>query len=151
MLRVNTEKIGELIGPGGKNIKKIIAQTGVTIDIQDDGSVLVGSTDVTQSQTAIALIKGITDEIEVNRIYIGKVKRIMNFGAFCEIAPNKEGLVHISELADSFVKDVQSVVKVGDEFKVKVIGIDELGRINLSKKQAEQNSAHHEGKENKRD
>jgi polyribonucleotide nucleotidyltransferase len=151
VLRVNPEKIGELIGPGGKNIKKIIAATGVTIDIQDDGSVLVGSTDAAKSQEAIALIKGITDEIEVNRIYIGKVKRIMNFGAFCEIAPNKEGLVHISELADTFVKDVQSVVKVGDEFKVKVIGIDELGRINLSKKQAEQNTAHHEGKENKRD
>jgi len=149
VLRVNPEKIGELIGPGGKNIKKIIAQTGVTIDIQDDGSVLVGSTEASKSEEAIALIKGITDEIEVNRIYIGKVKRIMNFGAFCEIAPNKEGLVHISELADSFVKDVQSVVKVGDEIKVKVIGIDELGRINLSKKQAEQNSAHNEGKENK--
>jgi polyribonucleotide nucleotidyltransferase len=149
VLRVNPEKIGELIGPGGKNIKKIIAQTGVTIDIQDDGSVLVGSTDASKSQEAIALIKGITDEIEVNRIYIGKVKRIMPFGAFCEIAPNKEGLVHISELADHFVKDVESVVKVGDEIKVKVIGIDELGRINLSKKQVEQNSAHHEGKENR--
>lgn len=149
VLHVNPEKIGELIGPGGKNIKKIIAATGVSIDIQDDGSVLVGSTDAAKSQEAIALIKGITDEIEVNRIYIGKVKRIMNFGAFCEIAPNKEGLVHISELADTFVKDVQSVVKIGDEIKVKVIGIDELGRINLSKKQAEQNSAHHEGKENK--
>ena len=149
VLRVNTEKIGELIGPGGKNIKKIIAQTGVTIDIQDDGSVLVGSTDASKAREAIALIKGITDEIEVNRIYIGKVKRIMPFGAFCEIAPNKEGLVHVSELADRFVKDVESVVKLGDEIRVKVIGIDELGRINLSKKQAEQNSAHNEGKENK--
>ncbi len=149
VLRVNTEKIGELIGPGGKNIKKIIAQTGVTIDIQDDGSVLVGSTDASKAKEAIALIRGITDEIEVNRIYIGKVKRIMPFGAFCEIAPNKEGLVHVSELADRFVKDVESVVKLGDEIKVKVIGIDELGRINLSKKQAEQNSAHNEGKENK--
>jgi polyribonucleotide nucleotidyltransferase len=84
------------------------------------------------------MIKAITDEIEVNRIYLGKVKRIMSFGAFCEIAPGKEGLVHISELADTFVKDVESVVKLGDEIKVKVIGIDELGRINLSKKQAEE-------------
>ncbi|MBM3255322.1 MAG: S1 RNA-binding domain-containing protein, partial [Candidatus Omnitrophica bacterium] len=75
-----------------------------------------------------------------NRIYIGKVKRIMPFGAFCEIAPGKEGLVHVSELAKSFVKEVESVVKLGDEIKVKVIGIDELGRINLSKKQAEENN-----------
>ena len=86
------------------------------------------------------MIKAITDDIEVGRIYIGKVKRIMAFGAFCEIAPGKEGLVHVSELADTFVKNVEDIVKVGDEIKVKVIGIDELGRINLSKKQAEENS-----------
>jgi len=140
IIKVNTEKIGELIGPGGKNIKKIIAQTGVTIDIQEDGSVLVGSTDAAKAEEAIGLIKAITEDIEVGRIYIGKVKRIMPFGAFCEIAPGKEGLVHISELADHFVKNIDEVVKVGDEIKVKVIGIDELGRINLSKKQAEENS-----------
>ncbi|OGX43779.1 MAG: polyribonucleotide nucleotidyltransferase [Omnitrophica WOR_2 bacterium RIFCSPLOWO2_12_FULL_51_8] len=140
IIKVNPEKIGGLIGPGGKTIKKIIAQTGAAIDIQDDGSVFVSSTDPVKSQEAIRLIKGITDEIEVNRIYIGKVKRIMAFGAFCEIAPGKEGLVHISELSDTFVKDVESVVKLGDEFKVKVIGIDELGRINLSKKQAAQDA-----------
>ncbi|MDP2941149.1 MAG: polyribonucleotide nucleotidyltransferase [Candidatus Omnitrophota bacterium] len=136
IIKVNPEKIGGLIGPGGKTIKKIIAQTGAAIDIQDDGSVFVSSTDPVKSQEAIRLIKAITDEVEVNRVYIGKVKRIMPFGAFCEIAPGKEGLVHVSELSDTFVKDVESVVKLGDEFKVKVIGIDELGRINLSKKQA---------------
>ncbi len=81
------------------------------------------------------MIRAITDDVEVNRVYFGKVKRIMAFGAFVEIAPGKEGLVHVSELADTFVKDVESVVKIGDEIKVKVIGIDELGRINLSKKQ----------------
>jgi polyribonucleotide nucleotidyltransferase len=132
---VKQEKIGELIGPGGKTIKKIIASTGASIDIQDDGMVIVGATDAVKSKEAIEMIKAITDEVEVGRIYIGKVKRIMPFGAFCEIAPTKEGLVHISELADHFVKDIESVIKVGDEFKVKVIGIDELGRINLSKKQ----------------
>ncbi|HTZ11993.1 MAG TPA: polyribonucleotide nucleotidyltransferase [Candidatus Margulisiibacteriota bacterium] len=137
IIKVNPEKIGGLIGPGGKTIKKIIATTGAAIDIQDDGSVFVSSTDAAKSQEAIRMIRGITDDIEVNRIYIGKVKRIMPFGAFCEIAPGKEGLVHISELSSTFVKDVDSVVKLGDEFKVKVIGIDELGRINLSKKQAE--------------
>jgi polyribonucleotide nucleotidyltransferase len=137
IIKINTEKIGELIGPGGKNIKKIIAQTGATIDIQEDGNVLVGSTDASKSKEAIDMIKAITEDIEVGRVYIGKVKRIMPFGAFCEIAPGKEGLVHISELAGHFVKNIDEVAKVGDEIKVKVIGIDELGRINLSKKQAE--------------
>jgi len=135
VLKISTEKIGELIGPGGKTIKKIIAQTGASIDIQDDGMVLVGSTDASKSKEAIDMIRAITEDIEVGRIYIGKVKRIMPFGAFCEITPGKEGLVHISEFSDRFVKNVDEVVKLGDEIKVKVIGIDELGRINLSKKQ----------------
>jgi len=137
ILKVNPEKIGGLIGPGGKTIKKIIATTGASIDIKDDGSVFVASNEPTKSAEAIRMIRAITDDIEVNRVYIGKVKRIMPFGAFCEIALGKEGLVHVSELADTFVKDVESVVKIGEEIKVKVIGIDELGRINLSKKQAE--------------
>jgi polyribonucleotide nucleotidyltransferase len=137
VLKINTEKIGELIGPGGKNIKAIIAATGASVDIEDDGTVLVGSTDAAKSDAAIKMIKAITDDVEVGRIYIAKVKRIMAFGAFCEIAPRKEGLVHVSELSSKFVKSVEEVVKIGDEIKVKVIGIDELGRINLSKKQAE--------------
>ena len=137
VIKINTEKIGELIGPGGKNIKAIIASTGASVDIEDDGTVLVGSTDAAKSEAAIKMIKAITDDVEVGRVYIAKVKRIMAFGAFCEIAPRKEGLVHVSELADKFVKSVEEVVKIGDEIKVKVIGIDELGRINLSKKQAE--------------
>jgi len=140
VLKINTEKIGELIGPGGKTIKAIIAATGASIDIQDDGTVLVGSTDAAKSADAIKMIKAITEDVEVGRIYIAKVKRIMPFGAFCEIAPRKEGLVHVSELSSTFVKKVEEVVKIGDEFKVKVIGINELGRINLSKKQAEETS-----------
>lgn len=141
IIKVNPDKIGELIGPGGKTIKKIIAQTGVTVDIQEDGSVLVGSTDAAKSDEAIALIKAIAEDVEVGRIYIGKVKRIVPFGAFVEIAPNKEGLVHISELADHFVKNTEEEVRLGEEIKVKVIGIDELGRINLSKKQVEEKNA----------
>jgi polyribonucleotide nucleotidyltransferase len=137
VIKVNPEKIGELIGPGGKTIKGIIAATGATIDIQDDGSVIVGSTDAAKSEEAIKMIKLIAEDVEVGRIYNAKVKRIMNFGAFCEIAPRKEGLVHVSELSSKFVKTVEEVVKVGDQIRVKVIGIDELGRINLSKKQAE--------------
>lgn len=137
VLKINTEKIGELIGPGGKTIKAIIAATGASIDIKDDGTVLVGSTEANKSADAIRMIKAITDDVEVGRIYLAKVKRIMAFGAFCEIAPRKEGLVHVSELSDHFVKSVEEVVKIGDEIKVKVIGIDELGRINLSRKQAQ--------------
>ncbi len=137
VLKINTEKIGELIGPGGKTIKAIIAATGASIDIKDDGTVLVGSVDAAKSDAAIKMIKAITEEVEVGRVYLGKVKRIMQFGVFVEIAPRKEGLVHVSELSNTFVKKVDDVVKVGDEFKVKVIGVDELGRINLSKKQAE--------------
>ncbi len=138
VLKINTEKIGELIGPGGKTIKAIIAATGASVDIKDDGTVLVGSTDAVKSAEAIKMIKAITEDVEVGRVYLAKVKRIMPFGAFCEIAPRKEGLVHVSELASRFVKSVEEVVKIGDEIKVKVIGIDELGRINLSKKQAEE-------------
>lgn len=141
VLKINTEKIGELIGPGGKNIKAIIAATGASVDIEDDGTVLVGSTDAAKSEAAIKMIKAITDDVEVGRVYLAKVKRIMPFGAFCEIAPRKEGLVHVSELSDKFIKNVDEVVKIGDEIKVKVIGIDELGRINLSKKQAPSENA----------
>lgn len=137
VLKISTDKIGELIGPGGKNIKKIIEQTGVTIDIEEDGTVLVGSTDAAASEKAVRIIKGMTEVPEVGKIYTGVVKRIVNFGVFCEILPNKEGLVHVSELASKFVKDPNEIVKMGDEIKVKVIGIDDLGRVNLSKKQAE--------------
>ncbi|MGD0335984.1 MAG: polyribonucleotide nucleotidyltransferase [Candidatus Omnitrophota bacterium] len=139
MLKINTEKIGELIGPGGKTVKAIIAATGVSVDIKDDGTVLVGSNDAAKSEEAIKMIKAITEDVEVGRIYTVKIKRLLNFGAICEIAPRKDGLVHISEFSDTFVKNIEEVAKVGDEIKVKVIGIDEMGRINLSKKQADQN------------
>jgi polyribonucleotide nucleotidyltransferase len=135
-IKINTEKIGAVIGPGGKVIKQIIATTGASIDIEDDGTVLVASNDPAKSKAAIDMIETIAGDVEVGRIYPCKVKRVTNFGAFCEIAPGKEGLVHVSELEEKFVKDVASVVKVGDEFKVKVIGVDDLGRINLSKKKA---------------
>ncbi len=136
-LRINPEKIGELIGPGGKTIKRIIEDTGVTIDIEDDGRVLIASTDEAKSRKAIEIVKGITSEPEIGKVYDAKVKRIMNFGVFCEFLPGKEGLVHVSELSKEFVKDINKVVKIGDEFKVKVIEVDELKRVNLSKKQAE--------------
>ena len=137
VLKINQEKIGAVIGPGGKIIKKIIQDTGATVDIDDDGTVQVAGTDPKAIEMAVAIIKGITEEPEVGRIYRGKVKRIMNFGAFVEILPGKEGLVHVSELANKFVKNVEEVVKLGDEFDVKLTEIDEQGRLNLSKKQAD--------------
>lgn len=139
-LKINQERIGDLIGPGGKHIRKIIETTGVAIDVEDDGSVLVASNDSAASARAIEMIKALTEDVEVGKIYKGKVKRVMNFGAFCEILPNREGLCHVSELSEKYVKSVDEVVKVGDDITVKVIGIDELGRINLSKKQAEPKS-----------
>jgi polyribonucleotide nucleotidyltransferase len=135
MIKINPEKIREVIGPGGRMIRKIIEETGVTIDIEDDGRVNIASTNGEASDKAIAIIRGLTEDVEVGRIYNARVKRITNFGAFCELLPgNKEGLVHISELEDRYVKTVEEVVKLGDEVRVQVIEIDEQGRINLSRK-----------------
>lgn len=134
-IKVNPDKIKDVIGPSGKMIKKIIAATGVTIDIEDDGTVAVASVDAKAIEKALEIINKLTEEPQVGKIYLGKVTRIMPFGAFCEILPKKEGLVHISELSDKFVRSVEDEVKLGDEILVKLIAIDELGRLNLSRKQ----------------
>jgi polyribonucleotide nucleotidyltransferase len=136
LLKINPEKIGELIGPGGKTIRRITAETGATIDVEDDGTVKVASTDAVGAQKAVDFIRGLTQEAEVGKIYQGIVKRITNFGAFIEIAPGKEGLCHVSELSDQFVPKVEEAVKLGDPIAVKVVEIDSMGRINLSHKQA---------------
>ena len=137
-LHIGPDKIGEIIGPGGKMIRKIIEETGVTtIDIEDDGTVLVASSNKEAVDKAVKFINGMTEEPEIGRIYSGKVKRVMNFGAFVEFLPGKEGLVHVSELSKEFTKDINSAVKIGDEFKVKLIEVDQMKRVNLSKKQAE--------------
>ncbi|HLC22950.1 MAG TPA: polyribonucleotide nucleotidyltransferase [Dehalococcoidia bacterium] len=133
-ITIDPSKIGSVIGPGGKNIRAIIEETKATIDISDDGTVLIGSSDEEAAQKAIRIIEGMTKEIEVGGVYTGKVSRILNFGAMVEILPGKEGLVHISELADYRVPTVEDVVKLGDEIMVKVIEIDRLGRVNLSRK-----------------
>jgi polyribonucleotide nucleotidyltransferase len=134
--KINPEKIRDVIGPGGKVIRKIIEETGAMIDVEDDGMIAVASSDSVKVERAIQMIRDLTEEVEVGKTYTGKIKRILNFGAFCEILPGKEGLIHISELEDKHVAKVEDVVKVGDEVKVKVIQIDELGRVNLSRKQA---------------
>lgn len=128
------DKIGSVIGPGGKTIRSIIDETKTTVDIDNDGVVLIGSPDEAAARRAIEIIERLTKEIEMGGIYTGKVTRLMNFGAFVEILPGKEGLVHISELADYRVGSVEDVVKVGDEITVKVIEIDNMGRINLSRR-----------------
>ncbi|MBV9279581.1 MAG: S1 RNA-binding domain-containing protein, partial [Chloroflexi bacterium] len=131
-IQINPEKIGTVIGPGGKMIKKIIEETKASIDIEDDGSVFVASSDSAAAQKAIDMIRSLTAEVEVGQSYNGTVKRIMDFGAFVEVLPGKEGLVHISQLAPYRVNRVEDVVNVGDQLEVKVTGIDSMGRINLS-------------------
>ncbi len=133
-IMVPQDKIGTVIGPGGKTIRSIIDETKTTIDINDEGMVLIGSNDEASAHRAIELIENLTREAEVGAVYTGKVTRILNFGAMVEILPGKEGLVHISELEDYRVANVEDVVKVGDEIMVKVIEIDNLGRINLSRR-----------------
>ncbi|MGP3777433.1 polyribonucleotide nucleotidyltransferase [Halanaerobium saccharolyticum] len=135
-MNIDPEKIRFVIGPGGKMINKIIDETGADIDIEDDGLVKIMTEDQEGGQKAKEMIERLTEEVEVGKIYQGKVKRIMNFGAFVEILPNKEGLVHISKLADHHVKEVGDMLSVGDEIPVKVIEIDNQDRINLSLKDA---------------
>lgn len=133
-LTIPVSKIGALIGPGGKTIRSIIEETKTTIDVQNDGTVIVGSSNGEQAQKAIGIIEGLTREVEVGVVYTGKVTRLLNFGAMVEIFPGKEGLVHISELADYRVPQVSDVVKVGDEVMVKVTEVDPQGRVNLSRR-----------------
>jgi len=135
-VQINPDKIREVIGPGGKTIRRIVEETGAQIDIEDDGRVFIASNNGVAMQQAIAMIRDLTEDVEVGRIYKGKVTRIMGFGAFVEIMPKKEGLVRIGQLADHRVEKVEDVVNIGDEIMVKVIEVDERGRVNLSRKQA---------------
>jgi polyribonucleotide nucleotidyltransferase len=135
-IKIHPDKIGLLIGPGGKTIKGIVAETGAEINIDDDGSVHIYSSSRDSLNRAKEIIAGMTKEIEVGEMYHGRVVSIKEFGAFIEVLPGKDGLVHISELADFRVKNVEDVVKVGDLVWVKCIGIDEKGRVKLSRKAA---------------
>ncbi|WP_304171739.1 polyribonucleotide nucleotidyltransferase [Limnochorda pilosa] len=135
-LQIPVDRIRDVIGPGGKVIRGIIEETGVQIDIEDDGTVYIASVNEEEGQRAKAMVENLVRDVEVGATYQGKVKRITNFGAFVEILPGKEGLVHISKLAPGRVGRVEDVVQLGDEITVKVTDIDELGRINLSRKDA---------------
>ncbi|MEH7882724.1 polyribonucleotide nucleotidyltransferase [Bacillus sp. JJ1609] len=131
---IKPDKIRDVIGPSGKQINKIIEETGVKIDIEQDGTVFIGSVDEEMIQKAKKIIEDIVREVEVGEMYLGKVRRIEKFGAFVEIFPGKDGLVHISELAEERVGKVEDILKLGDEILVKVTEIDKQGRVNLSRK-----------------
>lgn len=132
VIHIPVEKIGEVIGPGGRVIKNIIAQTGATVDVDDDGTVTVSGTSRETVVKAADWVKGITREIVVGEVFEGEVKRILPFGAFVEILPGKEGMVHVSQMSNGFVRNPNDVVSIGQKVKVRVIEIDEQGRINLS-------------------
>jgi len=135
--RIDPEKIRDVIGPGGRVINDIIAKTGVTIDIEQDGLVVVTSESEDSLKKAVDWVKDITREIKVGEVFKAKITRLADFGAFAEIIPGHEGLIHVSELSHKYVKNPREVVSVGDVIPVKVIGIDEMGRINLSAKALE--------------
>lgn len=140
MITIDPKKIGEVIGKGGETIDKIIEETGVKIDIDDDGRVSIASEDETMIKRAIAIIEEITFEVEVGQVFTGKVTRIEKFGAFVQITSRQSGMVHISELQNQRTNKVEDVVSLGDEVKVKVIEVDNRGRINLSMKALEENN-----------
>jgi polyribonucleotide nucleotidyltransferase len=133
-LRIPTDKIRDVIGPGGKMIRSIIERTGVKIDVEDDGSIAIASTDEASAKKAIQIIEELTAVPEIGKTYLGKVQRIVDFGAFVEILPGTDGLLHISEVADYRVKDVRSEISEGDQILVKVINIDPQGKVKLSRK-----------------
>jgi polyribonucleotide nucleotidyltransferase len=133
-MKIPGDKIGALIGPGGKVIKRIIADTGCDIDIEDDGSVFVTAPDGARGQIAMDAINAITEDIVVGKVYMGKVTELRDFGAFVEIAPGKSGLLHVSQVSDSYVKDIHSVLKVGEQILVKTLPLKDDGKISLTRK-----------------
>jgi len=133
-ITVNKDKIREIIGPGGKMIRSIVERTGCKIEVHDDGRVDIASTDETAAKKAVDIIKEITAEAELGKTYLGKVVRVVNFGAFVEVLPGVEGLVHISEIAEQRINEVRDELNEGDETLVKVIDIDATGRVRLSRK-----------------
>jgi polyribonucleotide nucleotidyltransferase len=135
-IQVRPDKVRDVIGPGGKNIRNIIAQTGAKIDVEDDGKVNIASADSASLEKAMAMIKELVQDAEIGQVYLGKVRKIMDFGAFVEILPGLDGLVHISQLDDTHVKNVRDVLNEGDEVLVKVLDIDQQGKIKLSRKEA---------------
>jgi polyribonucleotide nucleotidyltransferase len=140
-IKIRPERIKDIIGPGGKTIKDITARTGTSINIEDDGSVSIASPNNDKVEEAIKMIRALTQEAEVGKIYMGTVRKIAEFGAFVEIFPGTDGLIHISELSDKRVKSVSDVLSEGEEVMVKVVSVDRSGKIRLSRKEALAESA----------
>ena len=138
MINIPKDKIREVIGTGGKIIREICEVTGAKIDIEDDGTIKVAAVDATAAQAAIDWIRGIVAEPEIGMVYTGKVVKVMDFGAFVNFLGSRDGLVHISELAPQRVKQTSDVVNVGDQVKVKVLGVDDRGKVKLSMKAVDQ-------------
>jgi polyribonucleotide nucleotidyltransferase len=134
IVKIDPEKIGKLIGPGGKTIRGIQEMTGATINVEEDGTVFIACSDAAKSAQARAAVEALGAEIKIGAVYTGKVVAIKDFGCFVELAPGTDGMVHVSELAHGYVKNVTEQVKVGDVVTVKVINIDDNGRIKLSRK-----------------
>jgi len=135
-MKVRPEKIRDVIGPGGKNIRQIVSETGVSINVEDDGTVTIATSNAEAASQAVNMVNWLTEEAEVGKIYLGRVKKVVDFGAFVEILPGTEGLVHISQLARERVNKVTDILNEGDEVSVKVIEIDRGGKIRLSRKEA---------------
>jgi len=135
-VKVKEDQVRTVIGSGGKNIRQIISETGVTIDVEDDGTVTIASADAEMAARAVAMVKWLTEEAEVGKIYRGTVKKIVDFGAFVEILPGTEGLLHISQIARERIAKVTDALQEGDEVMVKVLEIDKQGKIRLSRKEA---------------
>jgi polyribonucleotide nucleotidyltransferase len=135
-LKIDPEKIGKVIGPGGKTINRIQADTGASIDIEDDGTVFIASVDAEKAEAARDAVNALTEDVEMGKLYTGKVVSVRDFGAFIEVLPGQDGLCHVSELSEGYVKNVTDVCNVGDELTVKVINIDDQGRVKVSRKAA---------------
>ena len=140
-IKINPEKIRDVIGKGGSVIRALCEETGATIDIEDDGTVSIASVDNAAGQEALRRIEEITADVEVNKIYNGKVVKLMDFGAFVNILPGRDGLVHISQISTERVENVSDHLSEGDQVKVKVLEIDRQGRIRLSMKEASKDAA----------
>lgn len=151
MVKIDPEKIGELIGPSGKTIKRICAETGAQVEVDDDGNVSISAVEEDAMQAAVAQVQGITKVVKQGEVYEGKVTRIENFGAFAEILPNKQGLIHISDMSSEFVNDPNDVVDIGQTVTVKVKEVDDLGRINLTMNMDDNGSSRREGGGHRRD
>ena len=135
-VKVKEDQVRTVIGSGGKNIRQIISETGVTINVEDDGTVTIASSDAEAAARAVAMVKWLTEEAEVGKIYRGTVKKILDFGAFVEILPGTDGLLHISQISKERVEKVTDVLHEGDEVMVKVLEVDKQGKIRLSRKDA---------------